>query len=108
MGISNLHGFLYISTCSSVLVHELGVELDDALNPVGARGKEGRAEVESVLLLAEARARDDANTRGVKQGQAVELISGTALGFGGFDGLCGQVNRWEEVHGTLSRRLGNA
>lgn len=83
------------------------MELDDALNPVGARGKEGCAEVETVLLLTEARAGDDADTGGVQQGQAVELIGGAALGGGGFDGLCGEVDSGEEVHGTLLRLLVN-
>lgn len=107
MGGSHLHDFLYVCTCSSVLVHELGVELDDALNPVGARGKEGCAEVESVILLAEAGAGDDTDTCGVQQGHAVELIGGAALGAGGFNGLGGEVNGGEEVHGTLLTQLVN-
>lgn len=107
VGGSHLHGFWYVCTCSSVLVHKLGVELDDALSPVGAGGEECCAEVESVILLAEAGAGDDADTCGVQQGQAVELVGGAALGLGGFNGLGGEVNSGEKVHGTLLTGLVN-
>lgn len=40
-------------SCSAVLVEELSVELDDALDPVGARGQESGAEVVGSLLLTE-------------------------------------------------------
>ena len=106
-GVHIYTAFCTFIPCLTVLVHELGVELDDALNPVGARGEEGCAEVETVLLLTEAGARDDANTGGVQQSQAVELIGSAALGGGGFDGLSGEVDSGEEVHGTLLRLLVN-
>lgn len=91
---------LYTSI-SPVLVHELSVELDDALDPVGAGGQESCAEVECALLLAEAGAGDRADTGGVEHLQAVELIRRTTFGLGGFDCLGGEVDGGEEVHGAL-------
>lgn len=85
---------LYTSI-SPVLVHELGVELDDALDPVGAGGQESCAEVECALLLAKARAGDGADTGGVEHLQAVELIGGATFGLGGFDGLVREVDGGE-------------
>lgn len=94
--------FLYVvGVHSAVLVHELRVEANNTLDPVGAGGEEGRAEVESVLLLTEAGAGDDADTCGVEEGQTVELVCGAALGLGGFDGLLWEVDCGEQVHGTL-------
>lgn len=86
---------------SPVLVEELGVELDDALDPVGTGGEEGCAEVECALLLTESRARDGADTGGVEHLQAVELIGSAALGLSGFNGLGGEVDGGEEVHSPL-------
>ena len=99
--IGGVHIYLFWVVSLFVLGHELGVELDDALHPVGSRGQEGRTEVQRVLLLTEARARHDTDTRGVQETEAVELVSGAVLGLGGLDRLGREGDRGEEVHGTL-------
>lgn len=72
-----------------ILGHELGVELDDPIDPVRAGCKEGRAEVEGALLLPKTGARDHANARCIEEAQAVEFVGRPAFGSGGFDGLGG-------------------
>lgn len=70
-----------------VLGHEFGMEFHDTLRPVRAWRKEGGTEVERVLLLTEARARDDANTSGVEETKAVEFVCSAVLRGSSFDGL---------------------
>lgn len=86
---------------SPVLLHELGVELDDAFDPVGAGSEECCAEVVCAFLLAKAGAGDGADAGGIEHLEAVELIGGATFGLGGFDGLGGEVDGREEVHGAL-------
>lgn len=90
-----------LSIALSVLVEELLVELDDAANPLGAGGQEGGSEVEGALLLAETGAGDDADTGGLEEAHAVELVGLPALGGGGLGGLLGEGDGGEEVHGAL-------
>lgn len=89
---------------STVLVKELVVKLDNAASPLRAGSQESGAEVKGVLLLAEAASGDDADTGGLKEAHAVELIGRAAFGLGGFGGLLGEGDGREEVHGAL--RLG--
>lgn len=77
------------------------MELGDPANPLSSRGKEGSAEVQGALPLAEAAARDDADTGGLEQSHAVELIRLAALGSGSVNGLLGKGDGGEEVHGAL-------
>lgn len=77
------------------------MELDDPFNPISARGQESCAEVQSVLLLAEAGARDNTDTGSVEETQAVELIGGTVLSLGSLNGLGWESDGGEEIHGTL-------
>lgn len=85
----------------TVLVHELLVELDDATNPLGARGEESSPEMEGALALAEAGAGDDADAGSFEEPHAVELIGSAALGGGSLGSLGGQLDGGEEVHGAL-------
>lgn len=84
-----------------VLLQELTVELDNAVNPLGAGSEEGGSEVKGALLLAETGASDDADTGGLEETHAVELIGGSALSLGGLSSLCRECDGREEVHGTL-------
>lgn len=77
------------------------MEFDNAAYPFSARSKECGSEVKSSLFLAEAAARDDANTSSIEQLHAVESIRCATIGSGSFDGLLGEVDGREEVHGTL-------
>lgn len=86
---------------STILIHELLVELDNAANPLGTRSKEGSAEVQATLLLTEPRTRNNADAGSLEELHAVELVGGAALLGGGLGGLGGQVDGREEVHGTL-------
>jgi hypothetical protein len=88
-----------------VLGHELGMEFHDTLHPVRAWCEESGAEVERVLLLTEAGARDDANTSGVKETEAVEFVCGAVLSGSGFNSLGRQCNSREKVHGTLVKSV---
>lgn len=86
---------------STILIHELLVELDNAANPLGTRSKEGSAEVQATLLLTEPRTRNNADAGSLEELHAVKLVGGAALVGGGLGGLGGQVDGREEVHGTL-------
>lgn len=89
------------STDLPEFIHELGMELGDALNPVRARSEERGPEVQRSLLLPEAGAWDDADTRGVQKAHTVELVRRAVLGGSGGDGLWRKLDGGEEVHGTL-------
>lgn len=84
-----------------VLVHELLVKLDNAAHPLGAGSKESSAEVQGALGLSESAAGNDADAGGVEELHGVELVGGAALGLGGVDGLLGEGDGGEEVHGAL-------
>ena len=77
------------------------MELHNPLNPIRARSKESRAEMQGIFFLAEARAGDDTDTCRVEETEAVEFVSGTAFGCSGFDGLWWEGNGWEEIHCAL-------
>ena len=59
--------------------------------------------MQSVFLLAETSAGDDAHSGGVQEAEAVEFVWGAAFFFGCYDGLCREVDGGEEVHGALGR-----
>lgn len=88
---------------SAVFVHKLAVELDDAPNPFCAGGEEGGAEVQAAILLAETRAGNDADARGLEEAHAVKLVGGAALGGGSLGSLGREVDGGEEVHAALRR-----
>ena len=69
--------------------------------------KDGRSEVESSWSLTEARTRNDANSRGFKQGKSIEGISSHASLVGGRYCLLWQVNLGEGVHGALHSVAGD-
>ena len=79
------------------------MELDDAAYPLRARSKECGPEVQRALLLTEARARNNADTSGLQQAHAVQLIGRSTLGLGSLGSLGGQSDRGEQVHGALGR-----
>lgn len=81
------------------------MELHNPLDPVGARRKEGGSEMEGVLFLPEAGARDDADTGSVEEVQTVEFIGGTAFRGCGLDGFLGKGDGREQVHGSLVRAV---
>lgn len=77
------------------------MELDDAAHPLGAGSEKGGAEVQGALDLPEAAARDDADASGLEQLHGVELVGRAAVCVGGVDGLFGEGDGGEEVHGAL-------
>ena len=83
------------------LLQEILVKLDESLRPIGARSKESCPEMEGSLLLAKARARNDTDTRSVKHAEAVELVGLEALFLGLCEGLLGEGDGGEEIHGAL-------
>ena len=89
------------SICLFVLGHKGIVEIDNPLNPVGARSEESGPEVQGVLLLPEPRAGDDTDSGGFEETHAVEFVRGAVFGCGGLNGFDGEGDCGEEVHGTL-------
>ena len=76
--------------------------LDDVL-----LSKDGRSEVESSWSLTEARAGNDANASGFKQGKSIEGISSHAGFLGSRNRLLWQMNLGEGIHGTLHSVAGD-
>ena len=77
------------------------MEVRDPPDPFGARGEESGAEMQGALFLAEAGAGNEADARGVQEAEAVEFVGLALLALGLGDGFGGEVDRGEEVHGTL-------
>ena len=84
------------------------MELLDPAHPLGARRKESGPEVKSALLLSEAAARNDADTGSLEETHAVEVVGVLALLLRFIDGLLGQSDGREEVHGTGGRGAADA
>lgn len=77
------------------------MEVDDPADPLGARGQEGGPNVQRPGFLAEAYAGHKTDTGLVEQFVTVEFV-GFAVGlFGSFNGSWREVDRGEEVHGSL-------
>ena len=84
------------------------MELLDPAHPLSARRKERRPEVESALLLSEPAAGNDADTGRLEETHAVEIVGVLALLLRFVDGLLGQCDGWEEVHGAGGRGAADA
>ena len=77
------------------------MELSYAAHPLGAWRKKRSAEMQRTLFLAETGTRYQTHARRVEQLHAVELIGRHAMAARLVDGPGRQVDRGEEVHGTL-------
>lgn len=83
------------------LSHEVLVELDQPVRPLGAWRKERGSEMQRSFFLAKAGTGDDAHARGIEHTEAVELIGLAAFLLGLLDGFLGEFDGGEEVHRTL-------
>lgn len=77
------------------------MERRDPPHPLGAGRQERGSKMQRALLLAEARARNDADARGVEEAEAVELVRGAVFLLGLLDGAGREGDGWVEVHGAL-------
>lgn len=74
------------------------MKLGDLPHPLRPPGQERRAEMQGPLLLPEPTPGYNTDAGGVQQAETVEFVRQTVFGFGGFDGLLGEVDGGEEVH----------
>jgi hypothetical protein len=87
-----------LSPLAPELIHELLVKFGDSLDPICARSKERRPEVQGVLPLPKAGTRNYADSCCIQQAQAIVLVRWAALRFGPLDRLLWEGYGWEYVH----------
>ena len=88
----------FLNITSSKLIHKPSMKLGDLPHPFRPWRQKRRAEMQGPLLLPEPTPGHNTDAGGVQQAETVEFVRQTVFGFGGFDGLLGEVDGGEEVH----------
>lgn len=81
----------------TVLSHELGMEVYNFANPLGARSQERRPKMQCAFSLSKARSRYHADSRCIQELQTVKFVRRSICVLSCLNRLLWQSDGWEEI-----------